>query len=98
MPFQIVTNAELDPWIMEMIEKVDCKVHLWREDGSNDPAMLTAAEGFFGYGHPIINGTVMDTMPNQIAIEGFKRLIGINRTSTGIGNIIDSEKEPIAKA
>ena len=64
MPYQIVTNAELDTWIMEMIEDVNCKVNIWREDGSNDPAMLTAAEGFFVYGHPNIDGTVMDTMPN----------------------------------
>ncbi|MEE2688046.1 MAG: D-glycerate dehydrogenase [Pseudomonadota bacterium] len=64
MPYHIMTNAELDPWIMEMVEAVDCKIHLWREDGSNEPDVLNDADGFFVYGHPIIDGAVMDTMPN----------------------------------
>ena len=64
MPYQIVTNTELAPWIMEMVEAVDCKIHHWQADGSNDPTMLAAADGFFVYGHPIIDGAVMDSMPN----------------------------------
>lgn len=64
MPYQIMTNAELAPWIMEMVEAVDCTIHRWHEDGSTDPALLEAADGFFVYGHPLIDGTVMDTMPN----------------------------------
>ena len=64
MSYQIMTNAELAPWIMENIEAVDCKMHLWHEDGSTDAKLLKAADGFFVYGHPIIDGTIMDTMPN----------------------------------
>jgi len=64
MSYQIMTNAELAPWIMESIEAVDCKIHLWHEDGSTDAKLLKAADGFFVYGHPIIDGTIMDTMPN----------------------------------
>lgn len=64
MPYQILTNAELAPWIMEMVEAVDCQVHLWNETGSNDDALLESADGFFVYGHPALNGAVMDTMPN----------------------------------
>jgi glyoxylate reductase len=64
MSYQIMTNAELAPWIMENIEAVDCKIHLWHEDGSTDAKLLKAADGFFVYGHPIIDGTIMDTMPN----------------------------------
>ena len=64
MPYQIMTNAELAPWIMKMVEAVDCTIHLWHEDGSTNTAVLRAAEGFFVYGHPIIDGAVMDTMPN----------------------------------
>ena len=64
MPYQIMTNAELAPWIMEMVEAVDCEIHLWHEDGSTNPDLLEAADGFFVYGHPIIDGAVMDTMPN----------------------------------
>ena len=64
MPYQIVTNAELAPWIMEMVEAVNCNIHHWQADVSNDPTMLAAADGFFVYGHPIIDGAVMDSMPN----------------------------------
>jgi glyoxylate reductase len=64
MPYQILTNAELAPWIMEMLAAADCAVHLWREEGPNDPALLDAAEGFFVYGHPQLHGAVLDTMPN----------------------------------
>lgn len=64
MSYQILTNAELAPWIMEMVEAVDCKIHLWHENGPNDAALLESADGFFVYGHPIIDGAVMDTMPN----------------------------------
>jgi glyoxylate reductase len=64
MPYQIMTNAELAPWIMEMVEAVDCHIHRWHEDGPNDAALLASADGFFVYGHPIIDGPIMDTMPN----------------------------------
>ncbi len=64
MPYQIMTNAELAPWIMEMVEAVDCQIHRWHEDGPNDAALLESADGFFVYGHPIIDGAIMDTMPN----------------------------------
>ena len=64
MPYQILTNAELAPWILEMIEAAGCQVHRWHEDGPNDPALLETAEGFFVYGHPIIDAAMMDSMPN----------------------------------
>jgi len=64
MPYQILTNAELATWIMEMVEAVDCQVHLWHEEGPNDAALLDAADGFFVYGHPKVDGAMMDTMPN----------------------------------
>ncbi len=64
MPYQILTNAELATWIMEMVEAVDCQVHLWHEEGPNDAALLDAADGFFVYGHPKVYGAMMDTMPN----------------------------------
>lgn len=64
MSYQIMTNAELAPWIMEMVTAVDCEIHRWYEDDSNDAALLEAADGFFVYGHPLIDGAVMDTMPN----------------------------------
>ena len=47
-----------------MVGAVDCTIHSWHKDGSTNPTLLQAAEGFFVYGHPIIDGAVMDTMPN----------------------------------
>lgn len=64
MPYQILTNAQLDDWIMEMLEAADCTVHRWRERSANDPDLLASAEGFFCLGHPTLDGTVMDSMPN----------------------------------
>lgn len=64
MPYQILTNAVLDPWIMEMAEAADLQIRLWQEDGPNDAALLEAASGFFVFGHPNVDGAMMDTMPN----------------------------------
>ena len=59
----MVTNAELAPWIMEMVSG-RLQIHHWQADGSAEPTVLAAADGFFVYGHPIIDGAVMDSMPN----------------------------------
>lgn len=69
MPYQIVTNTPLSDEIMAMLGD-DCQVNLWSPTGT-DPASLQAAEGFFVYGHPKINGAVMDTMPNLRVISNF---------------------------
>jgi glyoxylate reductase len=64
LPYTILTNAELSPWIMEMVEAADCQIHRWHENGSNDAGLLDTADGFFVYGHPAFVGPVMDSMPN----------------------------------
>jgi glyoxylate reductase len=69
MPFQIVTNTPLSDEIMAMLGE-ECNVHLWSPAGT-DPAVLAAADGFFVYGHPKINGAVMDTMPRLRVISNF---------------------------
>jgi glyoxylate reductase len=69
MPFQVVTNTPLSAEIMAMLSD-QCTVHLWSPAGV-DPAVLGAAEGFFVYGHPQINGAVMDTMPKLRVISNF---------------------------
>ena len=69
MPYQIVTNTPLSDEIMAMLGD-ECQVHLWAATGT-PPAVLQAAEGFFVYGHPKINGAVMDTMPHLRVISNF---------------------------
>ncbi|RIK39685.1 MAG: D-glycerate dehydrogenase [Chloroflexi bacterium] len=69
MPYQIVTNTPLSDEIMTMLG-AECQVQLWSPTGT-DPTILRAAEGFFVYGHPKINGEIMDTMPNLRVISNF---------------------------
>lgn len=69
MPYQVLTNTPLSAEIMAMLGD-DCEIHLWTP-GATDPARLAAAEGFFCYGHPKINGAVMDTMPRLRVISNF---------------------------
>jgi glyoxylate reductase len=69
MPFQVLTNTPLSAEIMAMLGDT-CEIHLWT--GANtDPALLERVEGFFVYGHPKINGAVMDTMPKLRVISNF---------------------------
>lgn len=69
MPYQIVTNTPLSDEIMTMLGD-ECQVQLWSPTGT-DPAVLQATEGFFVYGHPKINGAIMDTMPRLRVISNF---------------------------
>jgi glyoxylate reductase len=69
MPYQIVTNTPLNETLMGMLAGL-CDVHLWSPNGS-DPAVLQRAEGFFVYGHPKIDGAVMDAMPKLRVISNF---------------------------
>lgn len=61
MPYQIATNTQLSSEILTMLG-AECAVYPWRGPDT-DPAVLASAEGLFIYGHPKINGAIMDTMP-----------------------------------
>jgi glyoxylate reductase len=69
MPYQVLTNTPLSDEITSMLGD-ECAVQLWSPTGT-DPARLAEAEGFFVYGHPKINGAVMDTMPKLRVISNF---------------------------
>ncbi len=69
MPYRVITNTPLSDEIMSMLG-AECEVALWSPT-QTDPAILQAAEGFFVYGHPKINGDVMDTMPKLRVISNF---------------------------
>lgn len=70
MKYNIVTNAELAPQILDLLTST-CQVQRWTGESSDEPAVLESAEGFFVYGHPQITGAVMDTMPNLRIISNF---------------------------
>ncbi|MFN8490740.1 MAG: D-glycerate dehydrogenase [Caldilineaceae bacterium] len=61
MPYQVLTNTQPSPQILEMLGD-ECAVNLWH-GAETEAALLQQAEGFFCYGHPKINGAVMDAMP-----------------------------------
>jgi glyoxylate reductase len=70
MAYQVLTNAVLSPQILGMLEPA-CEIRIWARDGSDDTAVLAAAEGLFVYGHPKVDGAVMDSMPNLRVISNF---------------------------
>jgi glyoxylate reductase len=61
MPYQVLTNTQLSPIILEMLVPA-CEVTLWK-GRETDPAIFQRTEGFFCYGHPKIDGVLMDMMP-----------------------------------
>jgi glyoxylate reductase len=69
MTYEVLTNTELSPTIMEMLTPT-CRVTKWH-GRSTDPALLATIEGFFVYGHPRIDGAVMDWMPKLRVISNF---------------------------
>lgn len=74
MAHHILTDVELMQSILELIyEKLgaDCDVRVWAGDGSDPAENLTKADALFTYGHPIVDGAVMDTMPNLRMISNF---------------------------
>ena len=71
MAYKILTEAQLNDSILQMLADADCDVQIWSGDGSDSPEKLQETEGFFIYGHPIIDGAIMDTMPNLRVISNF---------------------------
>ncbi len=69
MPYTVLTNTELNDEIHAMLRDT-CQVHVWA-GLETDPALLQRAEGFFVYGHPKIDGPIMDHMPNLRVISNF---------------------------
>lgn len=69
MPYQVLIDTHLNDEIMAMLGD-ECAVHLWQGDAT-DPAVLQQVEGYFTYGHPIVDDAVMDKMPNLRIISNF---------------------------
>ena len=69
MPYQVLTNTALSPTIMEMLAPTS-EVTVW-QGRETDPAIFAKIEGFFVYGHPKIDGSLMDMMPKLRVISNF---------------------------
>jgi glyoxylate reductase len=69
MPFQVLTNIQLSPTIQALLAPT-CHVTVW-QGRATDPAILQSVEGFFVYGHPKIDGAIMDLMPKLRVISNF---------------------------
>lgn len=69
MRYQVLTNTPLSEQILSMLAE-SCDVTVW--DGpETKPEILQRMEGFFVYGHPKINGALMDRMPKLRVISNF---------------------------
>jgi glyoxylate reductase len=49
----------------------DCTIHVWPRDASELAPLLLAAEGLLTYGHPRVDGALMDRMPRLRVISNF---------------------------
>jgi glyoxylate reductase len=61
MPYQVLTNTQLSPTILELLTP-SCAITIWK-GRETAPEILQKVEGFFVYGHPKIDGSIMDLMP-----------------------------------
>lgn len=74
MPHHILVETELMQSILDMIYAklgADTDIRVWNEHGDNPAENLAAADVLMTYGHPIVDGAVMDSMPNLRVISNF---------------------------
>ncbi len=68
MPYDIIVDTLLPAEMLEMIG-AECDVQIWPADAA-DP-LFHAAAGMLTYGHPRVDGVVLDRMPNLRVISNF---------------------------
>jgi glyoxylate reductase len=68
MPYHVLVDVPLPEEMRSMLGQ-DCEVHVWPADP--DPALLRSVEGLLTYGHPTVDGAVMDRMPRLRVISNF---------------------------
>jgi glyoxylate reductase len=69
MPYHVLIDTQLNDEMLAMIGD-DCVLHLWQGEAT-DPAILQQIEAYFTYGHPKVDGAVMDKMPKLRIISNF---------------------------
>ena len=70
MPYQVLTDEPLPDEMLSMLA-VDCKVYVWPADAANRESLLARTEGLFTYGHPYVDGGLLDRMPHLRVISNF---------------------------
>jgi glyoxylate reductase len=70
MPYQVLADVPLSDEILAMIGP-DCAVHVWPAGEAELASLLGIIEGLFTYGHPRIDGALMDRMPRLKVISNF---------------------------
>jgi len=68
MSYDLIVDTQLPAEMREMIG-AECDIHIWPVDAA-DPLFHTAA-GLLTYGHPRVDGAVMDRMPKLKVISNF---------------------------
>ena len=69
MRYSVLTNIQLSPTILDLLTP-QCDVTVW-QGADTDPGLFAATEGMFVYGHPKIDGALMDRMPKLRVISNF---------------------------
>jgi glyoxylate reductase len=70
MRYQVLADEPLPDEILSPLS-ADCTIHVWPRDASELAPLLLAAEGLFTYGHPRVDGALMDRMPRLQVISNF---------------------------
>ncbi len=63
MTYKVLTNTVLSDDFLAILGE-DCEIRVWDPDSDEPPPRLDDVEGLFIYGHPKIDGALMDRMPN----------------------------------
>jgi glyoxylate reductase len=70
MPYQILVDEPLPDEITAPLS-ADCALHTWPRDAAELAALLPNIDGLFTYGHPRVDGALMDRMPGLMVISNF---------------------------
>ena len=68
--YQVLADEPL-PDEMLVLLGVDCQVHVWPADSAGREPLLARTDGLFTYGHPRIDGRLLDHMPRLRVISNF---------------------------
>jgi glyoxylate reductase len=78
MAYQVLYNVEPSEQVRAMLSP-ECKVHAWSDDEAQMALIWPLIEGVLIYGHPHVDGPLMDKMP---------RLRVISNTGVGVDHIV----------
>ena len=70
MLYQVLADETVSDEMIAMLG-VDCDVSVWPADADDLAPLLNRAEGLFTYGHPRVDGDLLDRMPRLKVISNF---------------------------